>query len=105
MFCDFTGSLNKFFAVRNAFHVKHDDARVFIFGNFGKHIRLVDIRLIAEADDLRKTETLFARPIDDRRAERARVRDKSDATLSGHGRLKKSCIEREMRIERADAIW
>ncbi len=75
-----------------------------IFGNFGQYIGLVDIGLIAKADDLRKSETLLARPVNDRGAERARVRDKCDAALRGHGRLKKGCVEREMGIECADAI-
>ena len=75
-----------------------------IFRNFGQHIGLVDIGLIAEADDLRKTKTLLARPIDDGGGECARVRDKTNAALRGHGRLEKSCIKRKMRIERADAI-
>ena len=98
------GDLHKLSSIRNAFHIQHDDARVLILREHGQHVRLVDIRLIAEADELREAETLVARPVNDRRAERTRLGDETNAALRGHGRLEKGCVEGEMRIDCADAV-
>ena len=101
---DFLCYVHKTFSVPNPFQIQHDDVRVLVRGHDWQHVRLVDVGLVAQADQAREAEAVVAGPVDDGGAEGPGVRDEADVTLSGHGRGQEGGVERQVRIQAADAV-
>src|SRR5512142_80461 len=77
-------NVHKSSSIRNGLYIQHNDARLLVFRQSRQRVRLVHIYLVAKTDQLRETKALAARPVDDRRAERTRLRDETNMTLAGH---------------------
>ncbi len=72
--------------------------------NRGQNVGLVDIGLVAQADQPRQPETLAAGPVDHGGADGARVRDKSHISRGWARRGQKGGVQRHMGVQDADAV-
>ncbi len=98
------GDVDKTSSVPNPFQIQHNDVRVLVRGYHRQHVRLVDVCLVAQADQAREAEAVLPRPVDDGGAEGPGMRDEADMTLGGHGRGQEGGVERQVRVQAADAV-
>lgn len=91
-------------AIGQGLDVHGKDARVLVGGHQREQVGFGDVGLVAEADEARERESLLARPVNDRGAERARMRQESDVATRGKRRRQERCVERIVRVEQSDAV-
>ena len=72
-------------------------------GQAGDHIRLVDVGLVAHAQESTEADAMADGPVDDAPAQRARLRKERDATLRRHA-LDEGGVQWRVRVDNADAI-
>ncbi len=98
------GDLHKSSSIRNAFQIQHNDMGMLILAQDRQDIGFIHVGVVAEADDARETKALAVGPVHDCGTKCARMRDEANRTPGGHGRRQKGCIQRQMGIDRADAV-
>ena len=94
---------HEFAAVGDALDVEQDGACVRVDGEIVEHVAEIDVRHVAQRDDMRKADAARRRPVEHRRDHGARLGDKGDVARR-RGEMREAGIEPDARHHDADAV-
>ena len=100
---DLPGGAHEFLAVLDGLDIAEQHARVVVGADRFEERGLVHVGLVADADELAEADPLADRPVEDRRAERARLRHESDVARRGHAGGEGG-VELLGRVDQAEAV-
>ena len=100
---DLAGDADELRPVADPFQIGHDGPRFGILGPGFHQVQLVDVGLVADAVEPREADALAHRQVEDRGAERARLRHEGDPAAVGHAGRER-CVELEHRVDDAQHV-
>lgn len=89
--------------LRQLLHVEQDRAALCIAGEIVEQVAEIDVRHVAQGDDVREADAARARPIDDGGDERARLRQEGEVALERHA-MAEAGVEPDLGQDEAEAI-